>query len=192
MEHKGTVRIETRRLLLRRFTIDDAEAAFRNWESDTKVTEFLRWRAYTELDGVRETLQSWIDHYADPSFYQWAIVPKVLGEPIGTISVVGKNERTDTVHIGYCIGSTWWRQGYTAEAFAAIIPFLFCEVKAQRIESQHDPDNPASGAVMRKCGLTYEGTLRRADWNNRGIVDACMYALLAEDYFRNHSNPQSF
>ncbi|MBQ8397714.1 MAG: GNAT family N-acetyltransferase [Clostridia bacterium] len=188
MEHKGAVQIETERLILRRFTLDDAEAAFRNWESDPRVTEFLRWQAYTELDGVKKTLQSWIDRYADPAFYQWAIVPKVLGEPIGTISVVGMKERTNTVHIGYCIGSAWWRQGYTSEAFAAIIPFLFDEVKAQRIEAQHDPDNPGSGAVMRKCGLTYEGTLRRADWSNRGIVDACMYALLAEDYHRANPN----
>lgn len=184
MEHKGTVRIETLRLLLRRFTIDDAEVAFRNWAGDSRVTEFLRWQAYTEIEGVRAILQKWIDGYARPDFYQWAIVPRTLGEPIGTISAVGMNEHTDTVHIGYCIGYPWWGRGYTAEAFSAIIPFLFNEVKAKRIESQHDPNNPASGAVMRKCGLTYEGTLRRADWSNRGIVDACIYALLAEDHLR--------
>lgn len=184
MEHRGTVRIETRRLILRRFTLDDAEAAFHNWESDPRVTEFLRWQAYTDPEAARQTMQGWIDRYADPTFYQWAIVPRTLGEPIGTISVVGMNERTHTVHIGYCIGFSWWGQGYTTEAFSAIIPFLFNEVKAQRIESQHDPHNPASGAVMRKCGLTYEGTLRRADWSNRGIVDACIYALLVEDYYR--------
>ena len=37
---------------------------------------------------------------------------------------------------------------------------------------------------MKKCGLVYEGTLRKADWNNKGIVDACMYGLLGEDYFK--------
>lgn len=189
MKHCGTVPIETPRLILRRFVIDDAPAAFRNWESDPRVTEFLRWQTYTDPEAARQILQDWIGRYADPAFYQWAIVPKPLGEPIGTISVVGMNERTDTVHIGYCIGSRWWGQGYTTEAFSAIIPVLIEQVGAQRIESQHDPDNPASGAVMRKCGLTYEGTLRRADWSNRGIVDACMYALLAEDYYR--TNPMS-
>lgn len=66
-----------------------------------------------------------------------------------------------------------------------MIRFFFEEVGAQRIESQHDPENPGSGRVMQKCGLQYEGTLRKADWSNRGIVDACMYALLAEDYFKN-------
>lgn len=70
-----------------------------------------------------------------------------------------------------------------SEAFSRIIPFLFEEVKVQRIEAQHDPNNPGSGKVMEKCGLKYEGTLRKADWSNKGIVDAAMYALLAEEYF---------
>lgn len=126
--------------------------------------------------------REWVESYADPAFYQWVIVPKDLNEPIGTISVVDQYERSDKVHIGYCIGSKWWRMGHTSEAFSAIIPFLFDQVKAQRIEAQHDPNNPGSGAVMRKCGLKYEGTLRKADWSNKGIVDACMYAILAEDY----------
>ena len=55
-------------------------------------------------------------------------------------------------------------------------------MKAKRIESQHDPENPNSGKMMEKCGLSFEGVLRKADWSNRGIVDAAMYSLLAEDY----------
>lgn len=184
MEHKGTVRIETPRLILREFSMNDAEAVFHNWESDDKVTEFLRWPTAQSISETESVLQEWVNNYADQSFYQWAIVPKEFGEPIGTISVVGMDEKTEKVHIGYCIGSKWWKQGYTSEAFLAIIPFFFQEVKVNRIESQHDPNNPNSGKVMKKCGLKYEGTMKKADWNNKGIVDACMYGLVAEDYFK--------
>ena len=72
---------------------------------------------------------------------------------------------------------------FTREALAALIPFFFEEVGANRIEALHDPNNPNSGKVMAKCGLKYEGTLRQADWSNKGIVDACMYGMLASDYF---------
>lgn len=185
MEHKGTVKIETERLILREFVMDDTEAAFRNWESDSKVTEFLRWSAVNDISEAEKIMRNWVDRYTDMSFYQWAIVPKDFGEPIGTISVVDMDERTEKVQIGYCIGSKWWGQGYTSEAFSAIIPFFFQEVKAKRIEAQHDPNNPNSGSVMKKCGLQYEGTLRKADWNNKGIVDACIYGLLADDYFKS-------
>ena len=115
-------------------------------------------------------------------FYQWAIVPKELGEPIGSISVVSVKEKTETIHIGYCIGFDWWGKGYTSEALAAIIKFFFESVGALRIESQCDPENRASGRVMEKCGMQYEGTLRKADFSNKGIVDARVYAILAEDY----------
>lgn len=185
MNHKGTIRMETERLILRPFKQDDAQAMFLNWESDPKVTEFLRWQTYTRLEDAKEVLLAWIHSYEQPDFYQWAIVLKSLGEPVGTISVVEKNERLDMVQIGYCIGSQWWHQGITTEAFRAIIPFLFEEVGVNRIESLHDPDNPGSGKVMKKCGLKYEGTLRQADWNNRGIVDACVYSLLKSEWKGN-------
>jgi len=78
---------------------------------------------------------------------------KDINEPIGTISVVDKNEQLDILHIGYCIGNKWWGKGITSEAFATIIPFLFEEVGANRIESQHDPNNPNSRNVIKKMRL---------------------------------------
>ena len=182
MEHKGTKTIETKRLLLRQFHKNDSEAMFKNWESDSKVTEFLRWKTAVDINEVESVLSDWIRGYENLDFYQWAIVLKELGEPIGSISAVGKNEQLDIVHIGYCIGSKWWHRGITSEAFDAIIPFFFEEVGVNRIESQHDPNNPNSGKVMQKCGLKYEGTLRQADWSNKGIVDACMYSLLKSEW----------
>lgn len=187
MEHKGTSVIETERLQLRPFRENDAEAMFKNWESDEKVTEFLRWPTATSVQDAKQVLREWIKGYEKPDFYQWAIVLKEIDEPIGSISVVGKNEKLNMVHIGYCIGSKWWHKGITSEAFAAIIPFFFEEVQVNRIESQHDPNNPNSGLVMKKCGLKYEGTLRQADWSNKGIVDACMYSLLKSDWLAQKS-----
>jgi len=184
MEHKGTVLIETDRLILRQFTLEDTAAAFRNWTNDDKVTKFLRWPAHKDIDTTREVMKMWVDNYVNKDFYQWAIILKDNGnEPIGTISVVDENEKLNIVHIGYCIGSAWWNKGITSEAFKGIIPFLFDHVRVNRIESQHDPNNSHSGDVMLKCGLKYEGTLRQADISNEGIVDAAMYSLLADEYY---------
>ncbi len=185
MEHQGTKTIETERLILRKFTADDLSAIFHNWTSDEKVTEFLRWPTHKSIDITKRVLESWLLEYEKPDFYQWAIIPKEIGEPIGTISVIELNEKTEKVHIGYCLGSRWWHCGFTSEAFTAVIAFLFEEVKVNRIETWHDPQNPNSGKVMQKCGLIYEGTLRQADWNNKGIVDACVYGILASDYRAN-------
>ena len=182
MKHIGTQELETERLILRKFEISDAENMFKNWSSDSEVTKFLTWETHKSIDDSKEIISFWIHEYDKPDFYQWAIVLKDIKEPIGSISVVGKNEKLGIVHIGYCIGSKWWNQGLTTEAFQAIIPFFFKEVGVNRIESQHDPNNPNSGRVMKKCGLRYEGTLRQADWSNKGIVDACMYSLLKSEW----------
>lgn len=185
MEHKGTVVITSERLLLRRFVLADAEAMFHNWASDEEVCRFLTWPPHRNTAVTRTILQDWINQYEQPNFYQWAIAWKQNPqEPIGCISVVSQNEELDMVHIGYCIGRSWWHQHVTSEAFTAIIPYLFEEVKANRIETRHDPDNPNSGRVMLSCGLTYEGTAREADRSNRGIVDACCYSLLKREYLQ--------
>ena len=104
------------------------------------------------------------------------------GEPIGSISVVNFDDRVDMVEIGFCIGRNWWSQGIMTEAFQTVIDFLFGEVGVQRIEAGHDPNNPASGAVQRKCGLKYEGTLRRSIRSNQGITDKVVYAILKEEW----------
>ena len=96
-------------------------------------------------------------------------------------------EKTNKIHIGYCIGAQWWHQGVMSEALAAVMKFFFEQVKVNSIESMHDPNNPNSGKVMKKCGMLYEGTLRQADYSNKGIVDACVCGLLAQDYFKNQT-----
>ena len=85
------------------------------------------------------------------------------------------------MEIGYCLGRAWWRKGIVSEALSAVMDFFFVETDVQRICARHDPANPHSGQVMRKCGMTYEGTLRRADRNNQGICDVSWYSILREE-----------
>ena len=182
MKNCGTQRIETDRLILRRYVIEDAEAMYKNWASDSDVTKFLTWQPHSSVEVSRGIIENWLKEYSDEKYYQWAIVLKANGnEPIGDISVVQMNEDISMVHIGYCLGRAWWRRGIMSEALKAVMDFMFDTVEVNRVESRHDPMNPNSGKVMRKCGMKYEGTLRSADRNNQGICDACYYALLRSE-----------
>jgi ribosomal-protein-alanine N-acetyltransferase len=184
MTHKGTLPLETERLILRRFTEDDTEAMFKNWASDPEVSKFLTWQPHKDTTVSENILRQWVSDYDNLFNYNWAIVPKTLNEPIGSISVVRSNMETETATIGYCIGKAWWHKGLMTEAFTAVIKFLFEEIGVNRIQACHDPRNPNSGAVMRKCGLVYEGTNRQAGKNNMdGFCDEVWYAIIAEDYF---------
>lgn len=104
MIHKGTVTLATDRLILRRFTVDDTEAMFRNWANDPEVTRYLTWQPHASVEASRQVLDRWIRNYesldSNSDAYQWAIVPKNLGEPIGSISVVSVYREMETVTIG--------------------------------------------------------------------------------------------
>lgn len=182
MKHCGTQRLETERLILRRYVSEDAAAIYKNWASDPEVTKFLMWKPHSNTEESQSITNDWMKQYSDEKYYHWGIVLKdSCDEPIGDIAVVQMNEEVASVHIGYCIGREWWHQGITSEALKAVMDFLFDIVGVNRIESRHDPKNPNSGKVMQKCGMKYEGTLRSSDWNNQGICDACYYALLKDE-----------
>ncbi len=181
MKHLGTIKLETDRLILRRFTLDDAVDMYRNWARDPEVTKFLTWKAYESPETADTILKIWDDNYAQPDFYQWAIELKQIGQPIGSISVVHLNDQVASAEIGYCIGKAWWQQGITAEALDRVIRFLFDEVGMNRIEAKHDVNNPNSGKVMQRCGMTFEGIHRQADWNNQGLCDVACYAILKSE-----------
>ena len=189
MNNRGTDTIETARLILRRFVSEDGEAMFRNWAGDPEVTRFLRWPTHESVEVSRRVTDDWVESYSRPDFYQWAIVPRpecfggMGGQPIGTISSVEMREDIAEVEIGYCIGREWWHLGITSEALEAVIRFFIEQVGVNRIECHHAVANPHSGAVMRKCGMVHEGTHRAADICNAGVMDMCVYAVLAEDYF---------
>lgn len=183
MDHKGTRKLETERLTLRRFIVDDAKAMYDNWASDPEVTKYLTWPCHDSVQASEDIIKDWISRYDAMNCYLWAIVMNDNGDaPIGSISVVQANEDVSIVQIGYCIGKNWWGQGLTSEALGAVIRFLFDEVGANRVEARHDPRNHNSGKVMLKCGMRYEGTMREADRNNQGICDESWYAILAKDY----------
>ena len=180
--HKGTQTIETSRLILRRAVRDDAEPMFYNWASDPNVTKYLTWPTYEMVETAYQILDLWASEYEKPDYYQWMIVLKELGEPIGSISVVRQNDRVEEAEIGYCIGSRWWHRGIMTEALSAVIEYLFTEVGMNRVAARHDPNNPHSGGVMRKCGMKYEGTNRACDRNNQGICDAAQYSILRSEW----------
>ena len=59
MKHLGTQRLETERLVLRRFTMEDAQAMFENWASDPEVTKFLSWPTHQTIADSRSVLSEW-------------------------------------------------------------------------------------------------------------------------------------
>ena len=86
--------------------------------------------------------------------------------------------------MGYSLSRKEWNKGYMTEALNALLRYGFAEMKLNRIEAMHETGNPASGAVMRKCGMKHEGTMRSKLINKGKYVDVELYAILRRE-FRN-------
>ena len=179
-----TRKIETKRLVLRPFKIEDAPAVFETWASDPEATKYMSWQTHKSLKDSEDYMAFVQEMYEKKSGGDWAITLKDTGKVIGSMGAYIQNERARSVNTGYIIAKNYWRRGYTSEAYRALIDYLFRETDALRIEAYHDTRNIGSGAVMRKCGLTYEGTSRAAEANNTGICDVARYAVLKDDYLK--------
>ena len=184
---KGTVPLETERLILRRFTPEDAVQMYRNWASDPAVTRFVTWDVHASADDTRALLQMWTAEYEKNDYHNWCIVEKESGEAIGNITVPALRAKHRAAEIGYCLSSSRWNRGYTTEALEAVLRFLFEECGFHRVSARHDARNPASGRVMQKCGMRYEGTNRDAWLHREGVFDDLVcYAILEDEWSALH------
>lgn len=189
LNHVGTREIETGRLLLRRFRADDAEAMFQGWASDGEVTRYLTWQPHSDAGVTRKLLASWAEQYARRDCYRWCIVWKGTGEPIGCIDVVRLTEELESAMVGYCMAKEYWGRGIMAEALAAVTEYLFINVGLHRIQACHNTRNPASGRVMQKCGMRFEGILRQSSKTNSGeYCDVAYYSILRQEWRAAHPN----
>lgn len=188
LNHTGTVRLETERLILRPTSITDAEQMYYNWASDPEVTKYLFWKPHDDIEVTKNVLAKWDKENERLDYYHWGIGLKETGQIIGTGGIVGSiNEKHRSADLGYCMSRPYWGKGYTSEAVAAIIAYLFNTVGLNRITASHDTNNVGSGRVMQKCGMTFEGIQRQARYCvRRGFYDSACYAILKTDFEKNN------
>ncbi|MBQ4154746.1 MAG: GNAT family N-acetyltransferase [Clostridia bacterium] len=181
LTHKGTQNLYTDRLVLRRFTVDDAEDMFYNWANDEKVTRFLTWQPHESVEVTRQMLVGWVGAYDNIKTYNWVI--SFDKKAIGSISVVRLSDKCEYAELGYCLGYEYWNNGFMSEAANAVIEYLFSEIGVNRVGISHAVENPGSGKVAQKCGMTYEGTKREYFKTSTGkFVDIADYGILRSEW----------
>lgn len=183
LNHKGTQKLETPRLVLRKFLHDDAQDMFENWASDPIVTKYLSWPVHSDINVTNNIIDTWIKSYDSAETYQWAIEVKSSKKVVGTISLLSINNNVEKCEIGYCLSKFFWNKGIMTEAFKAVVEYAFDEIGFNRIEGRYHVGNEGSSKVMTKCGMQYEGCLRQSMKNTQGkLVDCKHYSILKEEY----------
>ena len=183
MNFIGTMPIETDRLILRRIREGDYRQAYKNWCSQEEVTSFVTWFIHKSEEETKKLFDAWIKAYDSPDTFRWIVELKDTNELIGSIDVVDEIEY-GVCEIGYCYGKDYWGQGYGSEALKAVIKYLFDQAEADTICARFMIDNPASGAVMKKAGMTFEGVLRSRMVDKKGgRQDIGIYSITRDDHY---------
>ena len=182
MKKIGTQFIETKRLLLRPFLETDAQAMYDNWASSPDNLLHVTWDAHESPEVTQQSIARWVENYQNMDFYKWAICLKEKPDSvIGDISVVDMDEAVNACEVGYILSKDYWGQGLMTEALKAVLNNLLQDAGFNRVTARFVTANPASGRVMAKAGMSYEGTFRQAVFYKGQVKDFSVYGILKSD-----------
>ncbi len=172
--------LKTERLLLREFRMEDAPTV-QHLAGERDVAKKTANIPHPYEDGMAE---AWIQRHQglveDGELVTYAVTLKPDDTLIGAISLRIET-RNHLAELGYWIGKPYWNKGYCTEAARALVNLGFDDLALNRIQARHMTSNPASGRVMKKVGMTYEGTHRQATYRFGAFEDLAMYAVLRSE-----------
>lgn len=146
----NTPKLETARLILRKFTEADIEALYLLLR-DEEVNKFLPWYPMKNIEETKKFYEErYAAKYAQPQAYAYAICLKSNNDSIGYINI----EMEESHDFGYGLHKEFWHKGIVTEAGEILIQ----QVKRDGISyitATHDVNNPHSGRVMQKLGMKY-------------------------------------
>lgn len=167
--------------MLRPFALSDA-ADVQRLAGDWAVADTTLSIPHPYPDGAAE---SWIAGHAERlqrrEILVLAVTLRTTGELAGCISLRLHDDH-GRAEMGYWLGVPYWNRGYCSEAARALVAYGFEQMGLHRIFAHHLTRNPASGRVMQKAGMTYEGTQRQHIRKDERYEDVAAYGILRSEY----------
>lgn len=151
-------RVDCGETLLRRLRPSDAGAVFSRYAADPEVTRWLTFRTHERPEDAQDFCAVTHAEWEAGNTFTYALVEPGDDALFGTISV-----RIEGFHaaFGYAIARDRWGRGHGSRALTALVDLALGQPGIFRAWAFCDVANPASGRVMEKAGMTFEGALRR-------------------------------
>lgn len=173
--------LETPRLLLRRIRPEDAKDMY-DYAKRPEVTKYLTWFCHDSPAYTEEYLRYLQKSYKQGTFYDWGLELKESGRFIGTCGFTCIDEDHNFAEVGYVLHPEYHGQGLMTEALKEVIRFGFEVLCVERIEAKHMEGNERSAAVMKRCGMQYEGLLRRRMIIKNNYESIHLYSILKQEF----------
>lgn len=172
-------KLETQRLVLRDWVMDDLEA-FYQYSKNPNVGPSAGWPPHRSREESEKILRRFMEQEEC-----WAIERKDKPRVIGSLGIHrdAKRDSPHTKMIGYVLAEEHWGQGLMTEAVRRVLGYLFEETDVQLVSVYHFDFNQRSRRVIEKCGFHYEGTLRQASVLPNGtLCDDVCYSMTRREY----------
>ncbi len=178
MKYAPFVPLETQRLILRQLSMEDLYDYYEKLFGDGDVMKYLCASPHQDIGESLAGLEKALARYEEGNFYRWAVERKAEPGLVGIIQLLRFDEERSECSFAYQFAKEVWNQGYATEAMTEVFRFAFEELEIRRIEAEHFSKNGASGAVMRKLGMTHIGTAVGKYVKNGQKVDTECYELV--------------
>jgi ribosomal-protein-alanine N-acetyltransferase len=173
--------LKTQRLVLRAFDMQDAPAVAAycsDWELASTTANIPHpydvSLAQVWIAGHRAALER-------DDAITFAITLAESGKLVGAVGL-HFNKQFRLAEVGYWIGVPHWGRGIATEAAGEMIRFAFEDQGLNRVQARHMTRNPASGRVMEKVGMRFEGILRQSIFRWDRFEDVAMYSILRSEF----------
>ena len=174
---------ETERLKIREWKLNDYNDLF-EYVSNPVITKFLTFKTYEKKQEAKDRIKHIQNKYQNNNvFTEFAIELKQEKKVIGSIMLMLKSKRAGgVIELGVTLNDKYQGNGYMTECVNNMFKFIKSNKLAKRIEAMCDVENIKAENVMKRCGMTFEGILRKAaDDNLHERCDLALYSILDEE-----------
>lgn len=174
----GTKPLKTKRLVLRRHTLQDAEILYDRFGKDPLMYRYSGWNPYRTLEQAKKSVKEYNERYKDTTFYGWAIQYK--DRLIGTIGAYDHDPVQSQIEIGLSIERALWNNGFGLEALVSVLKYLTENEKIQTVTAWCVPENIGSQKIMETAGM------HMVQRKNRSLeIDGMWYDQMFFEYTDN-------
>ena len=174
-------RLETTRLVLRSFSPDDAMEVERLAREREIAAGTLNIPHPYPEGAARQWIVTHPPNFEAGLSVNFCIERAADGALLGSVGM-GLERSHERAELGYWIGRPYWGEGYATEAAAAVVAYGFEALGLNRIYAYHFHNNPASGRVLEKVGMTYEGCRRQHTLKWGEYLDNVAYGILRSEW----------
>ena len=169
----------TNRFRMRRIKPSDIDRVYAGL-SDAQVVAHYG-VSYDSLDATQEQMR-WFDQLLDNKSGIWWGLARLEDDLLmGACGFNDWSHEHRQVHLGYWLLPEYWRQGLLREGLPFILRHAFQHMAVHRIHADVEPENIASGALLRHLGFVHEGTLRDVECKDGKFLSLEQYGLVSSD-----------